>query len=177
MTDFLIDILDIILSNYQTVSVIILILMFLFDRKRLNLNTDAMAKFTGFMVLISLVRLCIMEIDPSNVRSPGMGVLRLNYFLYVGLEDVFFAMLPIYILKKVNKNIFKVIVWTIFSAIFASAHYYQGILAVFITAFYPYFISRKYILKTSLTTVMCCHFIYDCFTFLTVKLSILLRYI
>lgn len=154
-----------VVGNFQNISFLVLIFILFKDRDQLKIMWDKIAYFIGFMVVLSLVRLCVMD----QAIPQGFNRLSLSTFLWVGLEDVFFVMIPIYIARFCKTKFLKFAVWAFSTVLFASGHIYQGLTAVAITALYPYFISRKYILKTSLATVMICHFVYDCFTFLTVK--------
>lgn len=152
---------------YLFTSVIAIIYAFFKDRGQLEIKWDAIAKFTGFMVILSMYRLCIFD-QVLNINTLPM---KMSNFLLVFLEDAFFVMIPYYITKKVKNKLINYTIWAIFSVLFASGHVYQGLFVATITGFYPYFISRKYALKTSFITVMACHFMYDCFTFLTLKLA------
>lgn len=149
---------------------ITLVLVFFNDSEQLVIKYDSLAKFVGVMVLISFLRLSFL--DPENLDTYGLDF---SGFLKVPLEDVFFAMIPHYLSKLVKNKYFSVFIWVLFSSLFAFGHLYQGILFASITLFYPYFISRRYALKTSFLTVMCCHYIYDCMTLLVVKMSYILN--
>jgi hypothetical protein len=137
--------------------------IFVYDGKQLKIKADGVSKFIAFLVLAFLIKMCLLngKYLPTNSYN-----LEMRKFLLVFLEDVFFVMLPFYICQKINNKYLKFVIWTYFSVCFGMGHMYQGMFAVFVTAIYPYFISRYYAMKTSFGTVMVCHFIYDCFTFL-----------
>jgi hypothetical protein len=170
-----------IVGNFQLIAGITLVFMLFKDREQLKIKWDKMSVFVGLMVFVSLVRLCLIDFqvyEEGISKIPqGFNRLRLHKFLWVGLEDVFFVMIPIYITNFCKTKILRFAIWSLFTAMFALGHSYQGVSAIFITGLYPYFISRYFTLKTSLATVMACHFIYDCFTFLTVKISRILPYL
>lgn len=146
------------------------------DRQQLKMSWDGIAKFTGFMALLTMYRLCMFD-QFINIEEFHRFPMKMYNFLTVFLEDAFFVMIPYYLTKNRTNKIFKFIVWLGFSALFASGHVYQGLLVAAITGIYPYYISRKYALKTSFITVMACHFMYDCITFVTVKFAKILHYL
>lgn len=159
--------------SYLFLSVAVLIYAFIKDRQQFSINWDGISKFVAFMSLVTMVRLCIMTSSPVRQSFP----FEMFDFIFVVFEDMFFVMIPYYIAKKINNDFFKFIVWVIFSSLFAYGHIYQGYFIALITGFYPYFISRKYAMKTSFVTVMMCHFMYDCITFVTVKFAKILHYL
>lgn len=168
---------DLVLGNFQTVGMIVMTLAFWFDRERLEMKWDALAKFVGFMVLFTCFRLAVFDtaID-EGVRIPEIHEkIKLGNFLTVFLEDAFFVMIPYYINKRIDSKIIRGSIWLFFSGMFGMGHIYQGIWAVFITGCYPYFISYRYSMKTSFTTVMACHFLWDCFIVLTHKFHQILQ--
>lgn len=157
---------------FQGIGVIVMILTYIYDRKQIaEIDLGGMAKFVGLMVFITLVRLAMWE----GSASPETFGHTLGSFKFVFLEDAFFVMIPYYINKKVNSKFLKWSVWIFFSGLFASGHLYQGLMGFAITAVYPYFISNKYAKKTTFATVMACHFMFDCFAVLGVKMHGLLR--
>jgi hypothetical protein len=168
---------ELVVGNFQLIGLAVLLFMLFKDRQQLKIKWDKLSYFVGFMVFVSLIRMCISDMSPSNASPVGFNRLSLYHFLFVGLEDAFFVMIPLYITRFCKTRVLKFAIWIMFSAFFALGHGYQGISAIFLTALYPYFISRYYILRTNLATVMACHFVYDCITFLTVKLSKLLQYV
>jgi hypothetical protein len=163
----------IIFSLYIAVSLAVFLYAFFKDRQKLVIKWSGVSKFVGFMVLLSMYRLCIMDASGQINILP----LKMWHFLFVIFEDMFYVMLPYYITKKINNKTLKITIWTFFSVYFASGHLYQGYFVAFITGFYPYFVSRRYAIKTSFTTVMACHFIYDCMTFLSLKIAKILSYV
>ena len=162
--------------SYLFLSVAVLIYAFIKDRQQLSIKWDGIAKFVGFMSFVTMGRLCLITSNPIRQNMPFEAYEMFN-FVFVVFEDMFFVMIPYYIAKKINNDFFKFIVWVIFSSLFAYGHIYQGYFVALITGFYPYFISRKYAMKTSFVTVMMCHFMYDCITFVTVKFAKILHYL
>jgi len=159
---------------YIISSLFVLIYAFKKDKDQLQIQLDGVAKFIAFMAIATMVRLCLLSSGPVD---SSMYNIRMSSFLTVFLEDAFYVMIPYYICKKLNSKILKFLVWTAFSVYFASGHVYQGVWIAAIIGLYPYFISRKYAMKTSFATVMACHFLYDCITFLTMKIAKLLTYV
>lgn len=158
----------IITSNYEIIGVFVLILMLIFSKKHRTINMEWISKFVGFMVLVMFIKLAFLSLRGAGVQN----IFGLNYsnFIFVGLEDAFFVVIPYYLTKLIKYKPVNFLIWTFFTVAFAIGHLYQGVFAVAITSLYPYFISRKYAEKTSFLNVMICHFIYDCFVLLTIKL-------
>lgn len=159
--------------SYLFLSIFILIYAFVKDRQQFSIYWEGISKFVAFMSFVTMVRLCIMSSGPVRQGLP----FEMFDFVFVALEDMFFVMIPYYITKKLNNSFLKLIVWVCFSSLFAYGHIYQGYFVALITGFYPYFISRKYAMKTSFVTVMMCHFMYDCITFVTIKFAKILHYL
>ena len=159
---------------YLVSSAIVMIYAFFKDRDQFNMSWDGLAKFTGFMTLLTMYRLCMFDTFISIDEFHRLPI-KMWQFMLVFLEDAFFVMIPYYLTRNRESKIFKFIIWLGFSALFASGHVYQGLFVAAITGFYPYFISRKYALKSSFLTVMACHFMYDCFTFITLKFAKILH--
>jgi hypothetical protein len=159
---------------YVISSIFIMIYAFRKDRKQLKMSWDGLAKFTGFMALLTMYRLCMFDTFTSIDEFHRFPI-KMWQFMLVFLEDAFFVMIPYYLTRNRQSKIFKYIVWGCFSVLFASGHLYQGLFVAAVTGVYPYFISRKYALKSSFLTVMACHFMYDCFTFVTLKFAQILH--
>lgn len=159
---------------YLITSIIVILYAFFKDKKQLEMSWDGLAKFTGFMALLTMYRLCMFD-TIQNIEEFHRFPIKMWQFLLVFLEDAFFVMIPYYLTRNRESKLFKYIVWICFSLLFASGHLYQGLFVAAVTGFYPYFISRKYALKSSFLTVMACHFMYDCFTFVTLKFAQILH--
>lgn len=159
---------------YIFLSALVMIYAWRKDRRQLDINFRAVATFMGFMSLVTMVRLCLLDSNVANINSYG---LKMSNFLWVWLEDAFFVMIPYYLSQKTDKKYLKLGIWAAFSLYFASGHVYQGYFVAAITALYPYYISRRYAMKTSFATVMVCHFLYDTITFCTLKLAKLFMYV
>jgi hypothetical protein len=158
---------------YLPACIAVMIYAYKNDRGQYKVDLIWSAKFIAFMFVIFFIRLASMtgkytSVDPS---------LSFSSFLSVPLEDMFFVMIPFYISKKISKNTGKVMVWLFFSVLFSIGHLYQGITAALITASYPYFISNRFAAKTSFLNVMICHFLYDSFTLLGVKIGNIIWYL
>jgi hypothetical protein len=160
-----------VIGNFQIIGFAVLIYMFFFDEKKLKVDFNVVAKFVGFMVLITFIRVGLLDIPEVSNAFANKGLSRTSFyrFLFVGLEDLFFVMIPLYLCKFCKTKTLRFAIWVFFTGFFAIGHIYQGIFAVFVTGLYPYFISRKYTLKHGLGTVIACHFLYDCFTLSAVK--------
>jgi membrane protease YdiL (CAAX protease family) len=165
--DGLFSLVDKITGIYPIVAIVVFCLVLLFDRKKLEIKLDGVAKFIALLTILGAVKICmwdgtLVQINPYDISMKN--------FLFVFLEDAFYVMIPFYLTKVGNRrsNIF---IWVFFSLIFGVAHRYQGILAIFVTAVYPYFISNRFAAKTSFGTVMVCHFLWDCFVLTLPKIN------
>lgn len=156
---------------YPILAPAVFIVVFLFDREKLSIKFDGVAKFIAFLILIGAIKICAW--DGNRIETNPYGMSMAN-FLIVFLEDAYFVMVPFYITNRINKKALKAIVWIIYSIMFASGHIYQGLLGVAVVSIYPYFISNRFAKKTSFGTVMACHFLWDCFVFSLPKINNLL---
>lgn len=145
--------------------------------EQFDIDFDGLSKFVAFMVLVTMVRLCIFDTGLINVSKFHKFPLKMWSFMFVIFEDVFFVMIPYYLTRNSKSRVYKAIMWSCFSLVFATGHLYQGYFIAAITALYPYHVSRRFALKTSFATVMACHFIYDCITFITLKFTKILQYL
>jgi hypothetical protein len=105
-------------ANFQSVALFVLILILIFDRKQFKLNIDGIAKFAGLMILISFLRMSLMDLS-GGVKQSTLQVMQrmsLGGFITVGLEDVFFAMIPLYLSKFIRSNLIMFFVWVLFNA-------------------------------------------------------------
>lgn len=170
----ILDFTDLINYFYPILAPAIFLLVFIFDRDRLSVKLDGVAKFLSLLTLIGLIKICLWD---GKITETNPYDIPMSSFLLVFLEDVFYVMVPFYITNKMENKTKKIAVWIFFSLIFGVAHRYQGVLAIFITAMYPYFISNHFARKTSFGTVMACHFIWDCFVMILPKLNNLLTLI
>lgn len=160
--NYLVSIIDKINLLYPMLSPVVFVAIFLFDRERLKIKFDSVASFIAFLVLFGAIKMCLWD----GFVLQNKFNLSLRNFLFVFLEDAFYAMIPFYLTKKINNKTLNTIIWVLFSVLFGVAHRYQGVMAVFVTSLYPYFVSNKFGQKTSFGTVMACHFLWDCFVFL-----------
>lgn len=164
------NLIDVINTAYPIAGPIVFILVLLFDRDRLKVKLDALAKFLAFLVIFGLIKICLWNGNKVGINPHGISMAN---FMFVFLEDAFFVMIPFYLTKFVVIKR-KYLVWIFFSLIFGVAHRYQGIPAIFVTALYPYFISNKFAARTSFGTVMVGHFLWDCFVMVLPKINNLL---
>lgn len=162
------NIVDIINYAYPVLSPVVFGLVLLFDREKLSVKLDGVAKFLALLTIAGAVKICLWngQMVASNPHN-----ISLNNFLLVFLEDAFYVMVPFYITNRMSNPKHKFVVWLFFTVIFGVAHRYQGMWAIFVTATYPYFISNNFARKTSFGTVMACHFLYDCFVTFLPKLN------
>lgn len=162
------DLIDLLNYAYPVLAPIVFVLVVLFDRDRLSVKLDGVAKFLALLALVSFVKICLwngklVETNPHNIN--------MSNFLLVFLEDVFYVMIPFYLTNKIGDKKSNFLIWFGFSLVFGVGHRYQGLWAVAVTATYPYFISNHFAKKTSFGTVMACHFIWDCFVMLLPKVN------
>jgi hypothetical protein len=154
---------------FPKISILLMIIIWMFDKEQLKPKLAPISHFVGLMVVVMFLR---MSLFMESLLSSNLSAVNFSSFLTAPLEDVFFVMIPIYFSKFVSdRKLLTIPVWIIFSLLFAAGHLYQGIFTAMITGLYPYFISRKYILRHNLATVMVCHYLYDCMTLFTIKIA------
>jgi hypothetical protein len=167
----ILQVMDMINYAYPILAPLVFVLVVLFDREKLSIKLEGVAKFLALITIVGFVKICLWN---GKLVSTNPYDLAMSNFLMVFLEDVFFVMIPFYLTNKIGDKKSNFLIWLFFSLIFGSAHRYQGVLAVFITATYPYFISNYFARKTSFGTVMACHFLWDCFVMVLPKINNLL---
>ena len=134
----------------------------------MKLDFNIIAMFVGGMILMTMARLGIQDLMLSLGKEllprefpKGVGM---GGFLFVWIEDAYFCLIP-WLLSDMTKNKrVKFLLWCLFSVQFAMGHIYLGVTWAVITLIYPYFISYRYSKRHGIITVMACHFLYDCFT-------------
>lgn len=159
---------DFLSYGYLVIAPAVFALVVFFDRDRLAVKLDAVAKFLSLLVLVSFIKICLWNGKPVETNPYGIDM---SNFLFVFLEDVFYAMIPFYLTSRISNKKSKIAIWVLFSIMFGAGHRYQGLFAVLVTATYPYFISNYFARKTSFGTVMACHFLWDCFVMLLPKVN------
>ena len=147
-----------------------------FDSKTIEIKWDAVSRFLAFMSLITFFRISIasftqgIEHTLPNSNTYGLEPWK---FALVFWEDAFFV-LPMVILSRfefTNRWYIWMPAMVGMSYWFGTGHAYQGNIAVWITAIYPYFISYRYGVKFGFGTVMVCHIMYDFITFYTARFT------
>jgi hypothetical protein len=150
----------------------IILLIFIFDRKNLDVKTDKITKFLTFMALVTAFRLALNSFQ-GNLPQGGLGI-PFYMFAIVPWEDAFYVA-PLLYLDYMRETKWGRYMWNTLaialSIHFGLGHAYQGLFGIAITSLYPYFVSYKYSKRTSLGTVMVCHILYDMITVLTMKYS------
>lgn len=162
------SLIDLLSYGYVFIAPAVFTLIIFFDRNRLEVKLDAIAKFLSLLVLVSMIKICLW--NGKTVETNPHGISMSN-FLLVFLEDVFYVMIPFYLTNRIKNKKINIAIWVMFSLMFGSGHRYQGLFAVLATATYPYFISNHFARKTSFGTVMACHFLWDCFVMLLPKVN------
>lgn len=145
----------------------------IFDREKLHIKLDGIAKFIALLVLCGTIKIALWDGNYVQTNPYGFSLIR---FLFVIFEDAYFVMIPYYITNRIENKKINTAIWVVASILFASGHAYQGLAGVVVTSLYPYFLSNKYAKRTSFGTVMACHFLYDMFTVLLPKINNLLAY-
>lgn len=158
--------------NQMYIGFAIIALMFVFDKEKLDIKLDKVAKFLSFMAIITAFRLALQSYAGSSSPQPLMNI-PFHLFALVPWEDAFYVAPLLYLEEIKNKGKFGKALWVAMvvsaSAHFGLGHLYQGWFAVGLTALYPYFISLKYSKRVGMGTVMVCHILYDMITYLTAK--------
>lgn len=157
----------------QLTGIGIFIYMSLIKRSKLtDINWHNVSAFVGFMVLVSALRMGLMEGMPLD-KTPDVTTYK--HFMLVWWEDAFFAM-PIYYFKdhlKVSKKVWIPITITL-SLMFGFIHLAYSPGWALTVAFFPYLLSYRLGKIYGFGTIMACHVLYDAMTFTTVKLMYLI---
>lgn len=152
----------------------IIALMFVFDRNKLDIKLNKVAKFLAFMAIITAFRLALQSYAGSSAPTAIMNI-PFYLFALVPWEDAFYVAPLLYLEEIKNRGKLGKALWVAIvvstSIHFGLGHAYQGWFAVGLTALYPYFISLKYSKRVGMGTVMVCHVLYDMITVLTAKYS------
>jgi hypothetical protein len=157
----------------------LIFLFFIFDRKTIRIEWDAIARFLVFMTLATFVRLSVIELmtmlDPMSAPSLPRQLLEMPKILFatVWWEDGFYV-LPIFLAYKYCNKYFAHLIAILFSLHFGLGHAYQGTFGILVTSIYPVFISLKYGSKYGFGTVMISHVLYDYITYTTIVLAMLM---
>jgi hypothetical protein len=150
----------------------IIILMFLFDRSKLDIKLDKVSKFLAFMAIVTAFRLALHSFHNT---PPSTEIINIPFYLFalVPWEDAFYVAPLLYIDEMRQEGRVKEWVWkllvVISSVTFGLGHAYQGLFGVLLTSIYPYFVSFKYSKRVGMGTVMVCHVLYDMITYATAK--------
>lgn len=157
----------------------ILTMFFIFDRKTIRIEWDAISRFLAFMTLATCIRIAmydlVMRINPGAIPQMHQQLLEMPKILFamVWWEDAFFV-LPIFLAwKYCSKYIFFLVALGM-SMWFGFGHAYQGLYGIMITSIYPVFISLRYGRKYGFGTVMIGHILYDYITYFTIIIAPLL---
>lgn len=153
---------------YLPICLLVILYTIIYHRKHFKVELPAVNNFITVMIIVCCFKICWWNLTKSFVSTYGVDI---GGLVIVPLEDVFYVMLPYFIANKFKNKHIKLSIWVIFSIFFASGHLYQGLTGFLVTSAYPYFISRYFAEKTSFTTVMICHFLYDCFLYLSFSIS------
>lgn len=163
----------------QIFGLLVIVWCIVFRSNLVRVELDKVASFCAFMVMVTIVRLFIVEYNITDIQS----IQENKSLMFVFLEDAVFALFPtlfgIYLDKfklwnRTTKIIY-VIVWICLSVVFGLGHVYQGWYAGVLIAFLPYFISRRYGLIFGFGTVMASHVIYDVVTVFTGNIYLILN--
>ncbi len=160
----------------QLTGMCLFLTLFFRGSKLVRTDWNKVAAFFGFAVFIEIIRMGLMDSDPSFKIEPDYPGTGLANMIWVFWEDMLFVM-PIYFVKdylKLNKNIWMPVV-IISSLIFGSLHVYQGYVAAIVLSIYPFFLSYRYGIRNGFGTVMVCHIMYDAVTHLGYKIMCLIK--
>lgn len=154
----------------------ILLGFFIFDRKTIRIEWDAISRFLAFMTLATCLRLAFYDLmvkfAPQAIPQMHQQLIEMPKILFamVWWEDAFFV-LPIFLAFKYCNKYLAIAVAIFFSMWFGFGHAYQGLYGVMITSIYPVFISLRYGRKYGFGTVMICHILYDFLTYYAIVIA------
>lgn len=149
---------------YIKVAILIMLFVFIFDRKTLRIEWGSLAKFIAFLIMFVIAQIAVGSyIFNGFPRTNPIAEIPSWRLAVVFWEDAFYA-IPLYYAFKIDKSKYQwmSILFAIFMSLwFGFGHLYQGVFGFIITSFYPYFISLKYGKRVGFGTVMCGHVLYD----------------
>lgn len=137
---------------------LILVIVYIFDRERLQFDVTA---FKAFLKILFIGSAISVVLNTLLGRIPPQPFSDFSSLLFVWWEDILFILLPLFYGKKYLPHWAFVIVAVLTSAVFGLGHLYQGWLAAVLLSAYPYFISYHYGKKHGFGTVMVAHVVFD----------------
>jgi len=164
------------MSLYFYIGLFFLALYMYFDEKTVRVEWVSIAKFIGFISLVTCFRIAMFSFLMENGGSETLNQHIDNNFIKIPVwrlilvfwEDAFFVLPLVFCRKYIHPKLW--ILLFIFSSFsFGLGHIYQGISAVFVTALYPYLVSYRYGMKYGFGTIMICHILYDFITYYIAK--------
>ena len=92
---------DLLSYGYPVIAPFVFVLVVFYDRDRLAVKLDAVAKFLSLLVLVSFIKICLwngkmVETNPYDID--------MSNFLFVFLEDVFYVMIPFYLTNRISNK-------------------------------------------------------------------------
>lgn len=150
---------------------LILILVYLFDRKVLSFDYEYYSHYTKWILIASAIAIVVRYILGVFPPTPNLGF---GTLLMVWWEDLVFSCLPIYYGKKYLHRYISTPLTIVASLAFAAGHLDQGLFWAFITLFYPLYISFHIGKRHGYGTAMALHVTYDILIYIvTITLGIL----
>lgn len=151
------------------------------EKDLFKVSWPQMAQWSAFLLALAIFR--IMQMDymiehglMAFPRTPPAFASGLYHLGLVFWEDFFFA-IPIYfIMKKCERRWLRILSISLISLLFGLGHGYQGLHAIVLMTFMPYFVTYHYGKKYGFGTTMLAHVMYDCTTLFTIKLLPYLLY-
>lgn len=154
-------------SLWPFVGIITLVFMLLFRRSMLKFKLSHISNFITLLIFLFIMRISwndLMGFPPNTgVYDPDFAGL-----FFVFMEDFAFIAPGILLDKWLKKSkIGFFLFWAAMSLYFGYEHRLYPTEWMLMVTLYPYFIARKWTLRSSITTVCICHVLYDFSTVLT----------
>ena len=155
---------------------IMLVFQFTQHRDLFRISWDKLAAFCGFLAVLFAFRILqytflldmglidkLPTLHPQIAKS--MWTLGMVFW-----EDMFFAVPLYFIWKYMDRKWLQLGLTVALSVLFGLGHAYQGMQAVVITMFLPYFVSYHFGKKYGFGTSMCGHVLYDFSTVMAIQM-------
>ncbi len=139
------------------ISAVVLVLVYIFDRERLQFDTKAFYRFLKILFIGSCLSIVVNYLAG---RLPLLPPVAVSSLLLVWQEDIIFSCLLLYYLPKILPEHFQIPIMIMTSFVFGYMHLYQGIVSATLVSIYPY-VSLYFGKRYGWGTVCVSHVTYD----------------
>lgn len=158
--------------TFQTIAILNLVFLYFKDKDILKIDMNAVYRFMGFMSLITLLRLVVMDgqVLTTNIHHNPVS------FLFVGLEDLAFGG-TLYIFEKFvsSEKRFLYPMILLVSLAFGYGHLAYSIPWAIAMCYIPWFVFVRFGKKYGIFSTIVMHMAFDILTYFTFKLAVVLN--